>query len=199
MNKTLLRTAQIAFVSLLLSFTTTKVSAPVWNIDNSHSKISFEVNHFFTPVEGFFNDYKGELRFDENNLKGSLVSFTIQVASVKTDSEKRDKHLQSDDFFDVKKFPEMKFVSTGITKTDKGYVAKGNLTIRDVTKLVKVPFKVLGKGNHPMKKGVEIIALKAGLKINRNDYGVGTENWAATAVVGDEVTIKIIIEGNRKL
>ncbi len=199
MNKTFLRTAQIAFVTLLFSFATTKVLTPTWNIDTNHSKISFEVNHFFTPVEGFFNEYKGELTFDAADLEGSSVNFTVQVASVKTDSEKRDKHLQSADFFDAKKFPEMKFVSKSISKTDNGYIAKGNLTIRDVTKAVEVPFKVLGKGSHPMKKGVEIIAIKAGFKINRNDYGVGTGSWAATAVVGDEVTIKIVIEGNRKI
>jgi len=198
MNKTFLRTTQVALLALLFSFTTSKVAGPAWNIDTSHSKIGFEVNHFFTPVEGFFNDYKGALNFDATDLEGSSVNFTVQVASVKTDSDKRDKHLQSGDFFDAKKYPEMKFVSNEISKTDDGFVAKGNLTIRDVTNSVEVPFKVLGTGPHPMKKGVEIIAIKGGLKINRNDYGVGTGSWAATAVVGEEVTVKIIIEGNRK-
>ena len=198
MNKTFLRTTQVILVALLFSFTTLKVAAPAWKIDTSHSKIGFEVNHFFTPVEGFFNDYKGELNFDEADLDGSSVNFTVQVASVKTDSEKRDNHLQSGDFFNAEKYPEMKFVSTDITKSDDGFIAKGKLTIRDVTKLVEVPFKVLGTGPHPMKKGVELISIKGGLKINRNDYGVGTGSWAATAVVGEEVTIKVIIEGNRK-
>lgn len=198
MNKTFLKTAQVVLVALLFSFTTSNLLAPNWNIDTKHSKISFEVNHFFTPVEGFFNDYKGELNFDEADLDGSSVSFTVQVASVKTDSDKRDGHLQSRDFFDAAKYPEMKFASTSISKTDDGYVAKGKLTIRDVTKSVEVPFNVLGRGDHPMKKGVEIIALKGGLKIDRNEYGVGSGSWAATAVVGEEVTIKVVIEGNRK-
>ena len=198
MNKTFLKTAQVGLIALLFSFTTSNILAPSWNIDTKHSKISFEVNHFFTPVEGFFNEYKGELNFDEADLDGSSVSFTVQVASVKTDSDKRDGHLQSGDFFNAKKYPEMKFTSTSISKTDNGFVAKGKLTIRDVTKSVEVPFKVLGRGDHPMKKGVEIIALKGGLKIDRNEYGVGSGSWAATAVVGEEVTIKVVIEGNRK-
>ena len=198
MNKFFLKTTQVVLVALLFSFTTSKVASPAWNIDASHSKISFEVNHFFTPVEGFFNDYKGELNFDAADLEGSSVNFTVQVASVKTDSDKRDKHLQSGDFFDAEKYPEMKFASSEISKTDDGFVAKGKLTIRDVTKNVEVPFKVLGTGPHPMKKGVTIIAIKGGLKINRNDYGVGTGSWGATAVVGDEVAVKIVIEGNRK-
>ena len=150
MDKTFLRTAQVVLVVILFSFTTSNLLAPSWNIDTKHSKISFEVNHFFTPVEGFFNDYKGEINFDEADLDGSSVNFAVQVASVKTDSDKRDGHLQSGDFFDVEKYPEMKFTSTSIAKTEKGYVAKGNLTIRDVTKSVEVPFNVLGKGDHPM-------------------------------------------------
>lgn len=198
MNKSFLRTIQIVLMALLFSFTTSNLLAQSWNIDAKHSKISFEINHFFTPVEGFFNDYKGELNFDEADLEGSSVNFNVQVASVQTDSKKRDGHLQSSDFFDAANYPEMKFVSTSISKTDEGFVANGELTIRDVTKSVEVPFKVLGKGDHPMKKGVEIIALKAGFKINRNEYGIGSGSWAATAVVGEEVTIKVVIEGNRK-
>lgn len=170
MNKSFLRTIQIVLMALLFSFTTTNLLAQSWNIDAKHSKISFEINHFFTPVEGFFNDYKGELNFDEANLEESSVNFNVQVASVQTDSKKRDGHLQSSDFFDAANYPEMKFVSTSISKTDEGFVANGELTIRDVTKSVEVPFKVLGKGDHPMKKGVEIIALKAGFKINRNEW-----------------------------
>ena len=198
MNKTFLKVAQVVLVVLLFSFTTSNVLAPKWNIDTKHSKISFEVNHFFTPVEGFFNDYDGEINFDEADLEGSSVNFKVQVASVKTDSDKRDGHLQSGDFFDAKKYPEMKFASTSIVKTEDGFLANGNLTIRDVTKSVEVPFTVLGRGDHPMKKGVEIIAFKGGFKINRNEYGVGSGSWAATAVVGEEVTIKVVIEGNRK-
>ncbi len=197
MNKTFLKPIQVVAAIFLFSFTT-KVEAPTWNIDKNHTKISFEVNHFFTPVEGSFNEYKGSLVFDEADLGGSSVSFAVKVASVKTDSDKRDKHLQSGDFFDAPKYPEMKFTSSEIKKTVDGFVANGKLTIRDVTKMVEVPFNVLGRGDHPMKKGVEIIAIKGGLTINRNDYGVGTGSWAATAVVGEEVAIKVVIEGNRK-
>ncbi len=198
MNKIFLRTSQVILVAFLFSFTSTKIVAPTWNIDTNHSKISFEVNHFFTPVEGYFNDYKGELKFDPTDLEGSSVNFVVQVASVQTDSDKRDKHLQSGDFFSVEKFPEMKFVSTSISKADEGYIITGRLTIKDVTKTIDMPFEVLGIGDHPMKKGNKIIALKGGLKINRNDYGVGTGSWAATAVVGEEVIIKVVIEANRK-
>lgn len=198
MNKTLLGTVQVAFMVLLFSFTTTKISAPTWNIDAKHTKLSFEVNHFFTPVEGYFENFEGELNFDRNNLEGSSAKFTVKVASVKTNSSKRDNHLKSSDFFNADKFPEIKFESSEMVKTENGLLVIGKLTIRNVTKKVEVPFEVLGMGPHPMKKEVQIIGIKGGFTINRNDYGVGSGSWAATAVVGDEVIIKIVIEATRK-
>lgn len=198
MNKIFFKTAQFAFVALLFSFTSTKITAPTWNIDAKHTKLSFEVNHFFTPVEGYFENFEGELNFDLNDLEGSSAKFTIKVASVKTNSGKRDNHLKSRDFFNAEKFPEIKFESSEMVKTENGLLVIGKLTIRDVTKKVEVPFEVLGLGPHPMKKEVQIIAIKGGFTINRNDYEVGTGSWAATAVVGEEVIIKIVIEATRK-
>ena len=196
MNKPLLRIVQVALILTFFSFTSIQ-DAPEWKIGKSHSKIGFSVNHFFTPVEGYFNDYEGSLKFDPENLAGSSANFNVKVASVNTDNEKRDSDLKSDSFFNVEKFPEMKFTSTGFSKTDEGYVVKGNLTVKDVTKPVEVPFQVLGVGPNPWKKNSLIMGIKGSFKINRNDYGVGTGNWAATAVVGGEVTINVLLELNR--
>ena len=196
MNKPLLRIVQVALILTFFSFTSIQ-DAPEWKIGKSHCKIGFSVNHFFTPVEGYFNDYEGSLKFDPENLAGSSANFNVKVASVNTDNEKRDNDLKSDSFFNVEKFPEMKFTSTGFSKTDEGYVVKGNLTVKDVTKPVEVPFQVLGVGPNPWKKNSLIMGIKGSFKINRNDYGVGTGNWAATAVVGGEVTINVLLELNR--
>ena len=180
-----------------MSFTTITVEAPEWNIDNNHTSISFEVNHFFTPVTGSFKDFEGNLSFDPENLDGSRASFTVQIASVETDNKKRNDHLQSGDFFDAKNYPEMKFVSTSFTKSGDDYTLSGNLTIRDVTKEISIPIDLLGLGEHPMKKGKLITAMRAEFSLNRNDYGVGTGSWTATAVVGDEVKVSILLEANR--
>ena len=111
MNRILLRTTQVLLVVLLFSFTTSNLKAPVWRVSGSHSNVSFEINHFFTPVQGHFSDFKAELLFDSSDLKSSSVSFTVQAASIKTDSDRRDKHLRSSDFFDTEEFPEMTFIS----------------------------------------------------------------------------------------
>lgn len=197
MNKRMLNLSKIVVIGLLLSFTTIDANAPTWNIDNKHTSISFEVTHFFTPVAGSFKDFEGSLNFDPDNLAGSSAEFTVQIASVETDNEKRNGHLQSEDFFYAKKYPEMKFISTSFTKDDNNYTLNGNLTIRDITKEISIPVKLLGIGDHPMKKGKLITAMRAEFSLNRNDYGVGSGSWAATAVVGDEIKISVLLEANR--
>ena len=174
------------------------VDAPSWKIDGSHSSVSFNVNHFLVPVEGRFNNFEGEIKLAKDNLLNSSVSFSIDVASVDTRDEKRNKHLQSGDFFDAKKFPKMTFVSTKFEDKGNGnLVVHGKLTIKDVTKDVTIPFKILGEMQHPMQKNMLVSGIQLETTINRNDYGVGSGSWAATAVVGDEVDIKVTLELTR--
>ena len=117
-----------------------------------------------------------------------------------TDNEKRDNHLQSKDFFNAKDFPIIRFASTRIEKKgDSEYIAHGNLTIRDQTKTVALPFRVTGQMEHPMMKGTMILGLEFETTLNRTDFGVGTGDWAATMVVGDEVRVRIPLELNRKV
>ncbi len=173
------------------------VDAPSWKMDASHSSVSFSVNHFLVPVDGRFNNFESEVKLAEDNLLNSYAEFTIDVASVDTRDAKRDKHLQSGDFFDVKKFSKMHFKSTKFEKKDGQLYVHGKLTIRDVTKDVSIPFKILGETRHPMKKNMIVSGIQLETTIKRNDFGVGSGSWAATMVVGDEVDIKVTLELTR--
>jgi len=199
MIKQILNIAKITFLAILLTINTISAKAQEWNIDKNHSSVSFEITHFFTPVKGNFRDFTGELSFDPDNLANSSASFTVKISSVDTDNDKRDSDLESGNFFEAGKFPEMNFKSSQFMVGDAGYLIIGSLTIKNVTKEVEIPFKVLGIGMHPSKKGRQIMGIKAEFSINRNDYGVGTGNWTATAVVGDEVQITVILEANRNI
>lgn len=190
----MLKLTKFIAISAMLAFTTPEVMAPGWSIDKNHSSITFEINHFFTPVVGTFKDFEGTLEFDPNDLATSKADFTVQIASVSTNNERRDKDLVSNSFFNAKKYPVMSFKSTGFSKDGDNYTVKGNLTIKDVTKEVSIPFKVLGYGDHPMKKGKKILAVRAEFTLDRTDYHVGEGNWAATAVVGDEVKVTVLLE-----
>lgn len=185
-------------IIMLTSFSIAQ-DAPSWSIDKSHSSINFEIAHFFSTVNGRFNSIQGTFKFDKNNLKGSYVKITIPVKSISTDDKQRDEHLLSKDFFDATSFPNMIFESTRFEKkSGKDYVVHGKLTIKNTTKNISLPFKYLGEMDHPMMQGSIFLGLSANYKLKRNDYGVGTGNWAATMVVGDDVNIKINLELNRK-
>ena len=178
-----------------LNITTDTNEAPIWSVDKAHSAVQFKVRHFFTPVPGSFDQFDGVIRFDPNNLDGSSIDVNIAVGSVNTNNSDRDEHLRSGDFFDTAGFPEMHFKSSSIRQTgDNSYVAEGSLTIRDVTREIELPFEFLGAMEHPMRENTTVAGFRAGYKLMRTDFGVGSGSWAMTAVVGDEIDIEILME-----
>ena len=122
---------------------------------------------------------------------------TVEASSINTNNEKRDKHLRSDDFFDVEKHPMASFESTsGVTemKGNSGKLA-GNLTIHGVTKPVVFDVTFRGQGNDPW--GNVRAGFSANLNINRKDYGLNWNEVLETGglLVGEEVEIRIDVEG----
>lgn len=171
------------------------VEAQAWSVDKAHSSINFSVRHFFTPTTGKFNDFDAKVHFSPDNLAESMVEVTIPIAEINTDNEKRDGHLQTADFFNAEEFPTMTFKSTEfIDKGDGLYHIKGDLTIKDVTKSVEIPAKLLGVMDHPMREGVKVAGFQINTSIMRNDYGVGTGDYVSDAVIGNEVKIDINLE-----
>ncbi len=166
-----------------------------WNIDAVHSAVNFTIRHFFTPVPGHFSEYEGEIYFNPEDLGNSSVDVTIQVASVDTRNARRDAHLQNEDFFEVERWPTMRFVSDRITQDgENSFIAHGSLTIRDVTKEIELPFQFLGMMEHPMRENTLVAGIKSEYSLLRNDFGVGTGSWAETGVVGNTVNIEILLE-----
>lgn len=168
-----------------------------WSIDTAHSNVNFTITHFFTPVDGSFEEYSSEILFDPNDLENSSIDVTIPVSSINTENERRDNHLKSEDFFNASEWPNIHFESNNIEQTGENqFVAHGELTIRDVTREFELPFELLGVMDHPMQEGQKVAGITASANLNRTDYGVGVGDWAATAVVGDEVNIQLNLELN---
>ncbi|NBC27504.1 MAG: polyisoprenoid-binding protein [Bacteroidetes bacterium] len=166
-----------------------------WEIDRAHSAINFSINHFFTPVNGTFDDYDATVIFDPENLEESMIDVEIPVTSINTKNERRDNHLQSEDFFNAEKWPNIEFTSNTIeSRGDNQFVAIGELTIRDVTRDFELPFTLQGVMDHPMEDNKVVAGIVADANLMRTDYGVGVGDWAATAVVGDEVNIELNLE-----
>jgi len=184
------------FAALALSaLAALPVQAEIYTIDAGHSEVSFQVRHLVTQVRGKFDEYQGTIDLDPAKLENSKVELRIKAASIDTDLADRDKHLRSEDFFFVDKFPEITFKSETIKATGKDtYDVTGKLTMRGVTKTVTLPVTFLGKVKDPW--GNQKAGFATETTLNRKDYGI---IWNAAldnggVVLGDDVKISINLE-----
>lgn len=161
-----------------------------FTIDAAHSSVEFAVRHMMiSTVKGRFGDVAGTVEIPEQGQP--KVDVTINVSSIDTRSEQRDTHLRSADFFDVERFPVMKFVSTKAERAGDGWKLAGDLTIIGVTRPVTLNVTEEGAGVDPW--GNEKVAFSATTKSNRADFGL---TWNAAletggVLVSDEVKISI--------
>lgn len=167
-----------------------------WKTDNTHSNVKFTVTHLVvSEVEGSFKVYDGTIQSTKPDFSNAVINFSVDVNSINTENEMRDKHLKGDDFFNAEKFPKMTFKSTSFKKVSGNkYILEGELTIRDVTKKVKFDVTYGGTIKDPWGN------IKAGFKakgaINRFDYNLkwNTLTEAGGAVVSKAVKISLNLE-----
>src|SRR5262245_550544 len=102
-----------------------------WKVDSAHSEIHFTVRHMVVAkVRGVFTRWDADLQVDEADLTRSNVEVKIDASSIDTRQPQRDGHLRSPDFFDVEKFPELRFVSKRVMPAGEGeWKVVGDLTI----------------------------------------------------------------------
>jgi polyisoprenoid-binding protein YceI len=167
-----------------------------WNIDAAHSGIHFSVRHMLvSKVRGRFAKYTGAVKIDDGDITRSAVEVTIDASSVDTGTPERDAHLRSPDFFDVEKFPVLRFQSKRIDKlSDDRYRVLGDLTIRDVTREVPLEVEYGGQTKDPW--GNERAGFVARTSVDRKDFGL---RWnqaleAGGVLVGDRVDIELDVQ-----
>lgn len=188
---------RIAAMTLVVGFATAAVAqTTTLSIDPAHSEADFSITHMtISTVHGRFSGVKGTIVLDPEHMKQSSVEANIDVNTVDTGVEPRDKHLRSADFFDVAKYPTMTFKSTSVTKDHDGFKVDGDLTLHGVTKPVTLqmdePSKVVTGMDGKPHRGFE-----ATTTINRKDFGL---TWNGTlksgdAVLGDDVKVSLEIE-----
>jgi polyisoprenoid-binding protein YceI len=123
----------------------------VIDTEGAHAAIQFRIKHLgYSWLYGRFNAFSGNFSYDEKQPEQATVKVTIDMSSIDTNHAERDKHLRSADFFEVKKYPEAEFVSTGYQPQgmDKGRL-QGNLTLRGVTRPVTIEVSQVGAGADP--------------------------------------------------
>jgi polyisoprenoid-binding protein YceI len=171
-----------------------------WTIDPNHSTAQFTVRHMaISNVSGNFTKVTGSAVLNEKDITQSQVSATIDVSSVDTRVEMRDKDLKSPNFFDVEKYPTMEFKSKRISNAGGKLQVIGDLTIhgttREVTLDVDGPTPELNDPWGNVRRG-----FSATTAINRRDFGLVYNNLLKTgeAVVGDNIKIQIDVEMVKK-
>jgi polyisoprenoid-binding protein YceI len=180
----------ILLFAAMLATSSLALAADTYTIDGAHSSTNFKVRHMqLSTVHGRFTDVSGTILFDEKAPEKSSVTAVIKTATISTDNAARDKDLNSPRFFDTANFPEIKFQSTSVRTTGGKYIATGNLTIRDVTKVVEIPF-TLAQGKGP--KGEARLGVEATLTIDRFDYNVSYDSTGL--IVSKEVNIELSVE-----
>lgn len=188
------------FVSAILAgvfgvgVSVSSLMAASYAVDATHSSVGFKIAHMVVSnVDGNFNAFRGAAEIDKGELKA--LEGEIDIASVNTRNDKRDKHLQAADFFDAEKFPKGTLKSTKITKDKKGVKVEADLTLKGVTKKVVLSGELKGPGvNENTKK--ELYGLTLSGQINRKDFGIAKDNSAAS--LGEQVEINISLELSAK-
>jgi polyisoprenoid-binding protein YceI len=195
MMKTAQRICSVSAVALLTSLSALAQTSN-WNIDPAHSTAQFTVRHLaISNVTGSFTKVTGSVVLNEKDLSQSQVSASIDVNSVDTRVEMRDKDLKSPNFFDVEKYPTIEFKSKRIVSSGGKLQVIGDLTIHgtthEVTLDVDGPTPELTDPWGNSRRGIS-----ATTAINRRDFNLVYNNLLKTgeAVVGDNVKIQIDAE-----
>lgn len=166
----------------------------IWTIDASHTTVGFTGRHLMiTKVRGRFGAVEGTISVPEDRLQSSARA-TIEMTSVDTGDEARDGHLKSGDFFDVENFPTMTFVSTGVTQKGDDFVLVGDLTIKGVTKPVRLDLEFDGVNGDPW--GGTRAGFTAKGEINRKDWGLEWNVALETGgvLVGEKIKLELDVE-----
>jgi polyisoprenoid-binding protein YceI len=185
---------QMALAGVLSFGLGTVVKADDYTIDAVHSGVSFQISHVgLAYIHGRFDDFSGNFTIDTSDPTKSAFSLSIKSESVDTNNSKRDDHLRSPDFFNVKQFPTISFTSTSVKPIDGGYEVTGDLTIHGATK--PVTFSLKGGASAEFPKGVSRTGFSTSqIVVKRSDFGVGKP----MPVLGDEVYVSISFEGTKK-
>ncbi len=131
------------------------------------SGVHFTIHNFGFKVSGSLAAPEGDIQFNPDDLTKSSFQVTIKSESINTDNNSRDEHLREEDYFDVKNYPLIRFVSSSMRATGKNgaYEALGTLTIKNKSKEISLPFTAVKNGEGWLFSG--------SFKMNRRDFNVG--------------------------
>jgi cytochrome b561 len=165
-----------------------------WDVVPEKSSITFKAKQLGAEFKGSFDRFTADISFDPDHLADSAVKVDVDISSVNTQAADRDENIKGKDWFDVKQFPTAHFEAKEFHKTgDKSYEASAQLTIRDKTLPVTLPFKL-----DITDTGKDIIATADGaVTLDRSQFNLGSGSWKDTSVIANEVPVEIHLVARR--
>lgn len=166
----------------------------VIDTEKAHAFIQFRIKHLgYSWLYGRFNTFEGNFSYDPQNADANKVSVTIDTASIDSNHAERDKHLRSDDFLDVEKYPQARFVSTKYeAKGDGTGTLTGDLTLHGVTRPIAIAVEKIGEGDDPW--GGYRAGFFGTTTLKLADFGITRDLGPAS----QEVELMLSVEGIRK-
>ena len=165
-----------------------------WVLDPTHSELGFKIKHLMiSSVSGSLKSFRAEVETEGEDFTTAKISLSADMASISTNNDQRDAHLRNSDFFEVEKYPELKFTSTKLENIDSNNFALfGDLTLKGVTRPVKLNVEFNGVTKDPW--GGERAGFVVTGKINRSDWGVNFNGVLETGGVMLSEEVRIISE-----
>jgi len=179
--------------------TTVQPTADTFVIDADHSDVGFSVRHMLSRTRGRFARFSGAIQLDREQLERSSIVFEVDPASIDTRQPDRDAHLKSGDFFDIERYPTIRFTSHRITKlAAERFRVEGTLELRGILKPMALEVGYHGVAKDPW--GSERAGFSTEAVINRKEFGMV---WNAAldnggVILGDDVTLTIDLETVRR-
>lgn len=165
----------IANLVLFMNASSTRVPVNL-TLTSEDTAVTFSIKNAGIQVDGSFSEVRGRIAFDPEALDESQIRAEVATKGIDTGMGLRDSHLRKAEYFHVQQYPYMRFESTRIEQAGSDqYVAHGELTIKDVTRPVQIPFSFDGK------------SFVGRFSLNRRDYGVGDKSW----ILSDDVRIQL--------
>jgi polyisoprenoid-binding protein YceI len=171
--------------ALLTSAALQCAHAADWKMDPAGSRLDFAATFEKVPAPGVFKEFDARLRFDADKPAGSRLDVSIKISSADMNSADINKAIAGPEWFDFARHPQAEFHSTDIrrsTTNPQAYVARGTLTLKGVQQPVELQFTWNAAADGPIMEG--------GFTAKRAAFGIGTGEWAATDVIGPDVTVK---------
>ena len=164
----------------------------VWHFDPAYTTVEFVVRNFWYDVKGRFSELEGVIVLDEGDIRRSSVTATIKARSIDTGSKRRNAHLQSADFFDVEKYPDIEFKSTRIERgRDRDSLdVDGNLTIKGKSMPIALAVNEMDRSRSP--NGEEFIYYSATTELDRFAFGINH----APGIVGRRLKVMVNVQAS---